>query len=695
MGREYFEKFEEIINKYLPDYGEGDTFASQAVTAVNKLIYKWFNDGDVYDNTYHLIGWANDLSSYANWLYHNIERTKYYLNEIKDVLTEEEYEEILASLADIVLDEDFLIKANEIPTVGSIYDCDGPFRYSYDEEDEYSDDGEGWYRSFGVKDLLPLTHGDEEAAEYILIWYDVKEAYEDFDNKEDYISFIEDDIPNMLDAATSADGVEVVKKALGIDMGESLKENLEEKDEDEISDLDFKLKKLDAKITSLPPETLLNLNDWFTDKIYIERKYNVKISNIYSNQGLTVTGSRQDLEKLYKDYHLGDYNVKIVDSKVEDEKYSFESIVDDVVDHGRSPIDSVKYDLNKHTFGPTTYDIASKLANWIEDRYDYNVRADVKQFGSSYYVYVLGSKVVDSKVKDEQMFEDSKVRDNNLLGKRVRIHKRYSNLDGTIGTIYSYEGTNYDDKVEVERNGHFYTVNYEDIEFLDGEVEDDETIDYKGIKIGVLHTPSGTLYEVRYNKNKADWPEYKKLENAKKYIDILLTKGEQAANASWAIEESKIDMQNQVEEKVLLKGSLNESSKANYTIEYYINRATADRRPTTAEDVEEDYIYATIQASNDLEALREAFYIQTGEDYYEEVFDDYGVEDTVEGFKDYFDDMDIGDGSTIICKVTQGSRVIYDSGLNKQYFLGEVDEYDEEEGDELEESLNKSSKEID
>ena len=305
MGREYFEKFEEIINKYLPDYGEGDTFASQAVTAVNKLIYKWFNDGDVYDNTYHLIGWANDLSSYANWLYHNIERTKYYLNEIKDVLTEEEYEEILASLADIVLDEDFLIKANEMPTVGSIYDCDGPFRYSYDEEDEYSDDEDDWYESFGVKDLLPLTHGDEEAAEYILIWYDVKEAYEDFDNKEDYISFIEDDIPNMLDAATSADGVEVVKKALGIDMGESLKENLEEKD------------------------------------------------------------------------------------------------------------------------------------------------------------------------------------------------------------------------------------------------EDDETIDYKGIKIGVLHTSIGTLYEVRYNKNKADWPEYKKLENAKKYIDILLTKGEQAANASWTIEESKIDIQNQ------------------------------------------------------------------------------------------------------------------------------------------------------
>ena len=76
---------------------------------------------------------------------------------------------------------------------------------------------------------------------------------------------------------------------------------------------------------------------------------------------------------------------------------------------------------------------------------------------------------------------------------------------------------------------------------VDSKVKDDETIDYKGIKIGVLHTSIGTLYEVRYNKNKADWPEYKKLENAKKYIDIFLTKGEQAANASWKIDDTIVD----------------------------------------------------------------------------------------------------------------------------------------------------------
>ena len=77
---------------------------------------------------------------------------------------------------------------------------------------------------------------------------------------------------------------------------------------------DSKIK--DSKIEGVSPELLLNASNWLEDKIYIERKYHVKIYNITSNKGLTITGSRQDLEKLCKDYHLeDDYGLKIVDSK--------------------------------------------------------------------------------------------------------------------------------------------------------------------------------------------------------------------------------------------------------------------------------------------------------------------------------------------------------------------------------------------
>lgn len=123
-----FDRFEPITNKYMPDMGEGDTMASQAVTAVNKLVYKWYNDGDVYDNTYSLEGWANDLSSYANWLYRYIPETRDILDRIKED-TEDTYTHTLLLLAYKVLNPRFLSNIEKEPAIGSIYEEKGPFEY--------------------------------------------------------------------------------------------------------------------------------------------------------------------------------------------------------------------------------------------------------------------------------------------------------------------------------------------------------------------------------------------------------------------------------------------------------------------------------------------------------------------------------------------------------------------------------------
>ena len=107
---------------------------------------------------------------------------------------------------------------------------------------------------------------------------------------------------------------------------------------------------------------------------------------------------------------------------------------------------------------------------------------DLIDFGNVIVVQKDGRTLVKCPTEEEaekwvdehiSAFGDS-INGDNLLGKRVRIRKRYSNLDGTIGTIFSYEGTNYDDEVEVERNGHIYKVDYEDIEFLDSKMKDDD-----------------------------------------------------------------------------------------------------------------------------------------------------------------------------------------------------------------------------
>lgn len=139
---DYYDKFESVTEKYLPAMGEGETKATQIVTAVTKLVYKWYNDGDIFDNTYSMEGWGNDLSSYANWLYQNTNvEVQNILDKISDCMFDGEYEILLKELADQLLDEEYLYIQNKLDKVGTIYDCDGDFKFveSYEDEEDYYD----------------------------------------------------------------------------------------------------------------------------------------------------------------------------------------------------------------------------------------------------------------------------------------------------------------------------------------------------------------------------------------------------------------------------------------------------------------------------------------------------------------------------------------------------------------------------
>lgn len=132
-------KFEELNGKYLPERGEGETKATQIITAVNKLVYKWYNDWDVFDNTHYLEGWCNDLSSYANWLYHHTtEEVKTILNKIENCYTDSDYEDLLKELADELFNGEYLVEQNKLEKEFSIYDYDGKFKFTeYNEDEEY------------------------------------------------------------------------------------------------------------------------------------------------------------------------------------------------------------------------------------------------------------------------------------------------------------------------------------------------------------------------------------------------------------------------------------------------------------------------------------------------------------------------------------------------------------------------------
>lgn len=126
----YWEKFRGINKKYMPERGEGETKATQIVTAVNTLVYKWYNDGDVFDNTHYLDGWINDLSSFANWLDKNGGgEASSILHGIAGCNNYCDYEDLLKNLSDLLLDENYLAQQNAFAKVGSIYKCEGDFKF--------------------------------------------------------------------------------------------------------------------------------------------------------------------------------------------------------------------------------------------------------------------------------------------------------------------------------------------------------------------------------------------------------------------------------------------------------------------------------------------------------------------------------------------------------------------------------------
>lgn len=124
-----FNKFSWADDRYLPMRGEGNNMATQIVTATTKLVYKWFNDGDVYDNTHLMKGWCNDLSSYANWLYNYAPGADAILDGIVDVESEDDYVDLLYDLCELTNAEEYLAKYEKEKKIDSIYSCDGPFEF--------------------------------------------------------------------------------------------------------------------------------------------------------------------------------------------------------------------------------------------------------------------------------------------------------------------------------------------------------------------------------------------------------------------------------------------------------------------------------------------------------------------------------------------------------------------------------------
>lgn len=165
-----FDKFGRVIDMFMPSTGEGETKASQLVTAVNNIIYRWYNDGDVYDNTGYLSGGVNDISSFANWIYKYIPSSRKILDRIFECYDNDDYEDLLMTLAENTLDAEDVENLAKVSKVGSIYNCSGPFEVEndsyehdyYNEQDDSEEEDDYYEEDDDIESSVDITAAEDE-----------------------------------------------------------------------------------------------------------------------------------------------------------------------------------------------------------------------------------------------------------------------------------------------------------------------------------------------------------------------------------------------------------------------------------------------------------------------------------------------------------------------------------------------------
>lgn len=150
-----FDLFNEILNTYMPKTGEGDTLASQIATAVAKIGYRWFNDGDTVSSNWMVQSEtdAGGLAQYANWLYVNVPEAKPLFRSWisrfdHESVSDSEYVDFLYNMCEVLLEPDLLEGYSAEPVKDSIYNASRygtsspslPFKPVLDDEDYNEED---------------------------------------------------------------------------------------------------------------------------------------------------------------------------------------------------------------------------------------------------------------------------------------------------------------------------------------------------------------------------------------------------------------------------------------------------------------------------------------------------------------------------------------------------------------------------
>ena len=137
VGKELEDRNEELYH-LVPGAGKADTMEGEMLRAINRIVYRWYNDGDEYHTGYgtETAGPAHAFLVDAN------HPKKAALKQIFSTGTN--YEQTIKDALDLILDYIESRNGEYTPnSLGDMFDYDAHFEDDYDHDD-YDDEDDDW-----------------------------------------------------------------------------------------------------------------------------------------------------------------------------------------------------------------------------------------------------------------------------------------------------------------------------------------------------------------------------------------------------------------------------------------------------------------------------------------------------------------------------------------------------------------------
>jgi hypothetical protein len=138
VGKELEDRNEPLYDKLVPGNGDAETVEGEMLRAINRLIYRYYNDGDKYYEGYgtETAGPAHSFLVNAN---HPLKSMMYRL--FKEFISDDEYERMLKDILDAILDH-IESRQGEYTknTLGGMFKYEPEFEDMEEDDDDYTYD---------------------------------------------------------------------------------------------------------------------------------------------------------------------------------------------------------------------------------------------------------------------------------------------------------------------------------------------------------------------------------------------------------------------------------------------------------------------------------------------------------------------------------------------------------------------------